>query len=118
MERLCLDCGSPVKGRSDKKFCDDQCRNNYNNKLKIEDSSIVKQINAVLKKNRAILQKLNPEGKLKVNREKLLRLGFNFTYFTHIYETYKGATYFFCYEYGYLKLENDEVLLVKRKEEE
>ena len=117
MERLCLDCNTPVKGRADKKFCDDQCRNNYNNKLKIEDSSVVKQINSVLKKNRSILQKLNPEGKLKISKEKLLRHGFNFTYFTHIYETYKGSVYFFCYEYGYLKLENEEVLLVKRKGE-
>ena len=118
MNKLCLDCGNPIKGRSDKKFCDDQCRNNYNNKLKIEDSSVVKQINSILKKNRMILQKLNPDGKLKINRDKLVRLGFNFSYFTHIYETYKGAVYYFCYEYGYLKLENDEVLLVKRNEGE
>ncbi|RZK02637.1 MAG: hypothetical protein EOO43_23320 [Flavobacterium sp.] len=118
MEKLCLDCGQIIKGRSDKKFCDDQCRNNYNNKLKMEDSSVVKQINGILKKNRAILQKLNPDGKLKINKDKLVRLGFNFSYFTHVYETYKGAVYFFCYEYGYLKLENDDLLLVKRNDSE
>ena len=116
MERLCLDCNAVIKGRADKKFCDDQCRNNYNNRLKFEDSSIVKQVNAVLRKNRSILQKLNPEGKVKLSRERLAKHGFNFTYFTHVYETYKGATYHFCYEYGYLKLENDELLLVKRDE--
>jgi hypothetical protein len=116
MERFCLDCGNSIKGRSDKKFCDDQCRNNYNNRLKIEDSSTVKQINAILKKNRSILQTLNPEGKLKITAEKMLRLGFNFNYFTHTYETYKGSIYFFCYEYGYLKLSQEEILLVKRND--
>lgn len=116
MERLCLDCSQPVKGRADKKFCDDQCRSNYNNRLKTERNDFVKEVNTVLRKNRNILQQLNPDGKTKISREKLLSKGFSFTYFTHIYQTQKGNTYYFCYEYGYLKLENDDFLLVKREE--
>jgi len=113
MERLCLDCGTAIKGRSDKKFCDDQCRSNYNNRLKSENSSFMKQVNGALKKNRSILAKLNPEGKTKVTRDKMLKHGFNFTYHTHIYETQKGSVYHFCYEYGYLMIENDMILLIK-----
>ncbi|HCN83737.1 MAG TPA: hypothetical protein DIT07_08955 [Sphingobacteriaceae bacterium] len=113
MERLCLDCGTALKGRSDKKFCDDQCRSNYNNRLKSEDNSFMKQVNLVLKKNRSILEKLNPEGKTKVSRDKMLKHGFNFTYYTHIYETQKGSIYHFCYEYGYLPIENNMILLIK-----
>ncbi len=30
----CQQCGKPVKGRIDKRFCDDFCRNAYNNNLK------------------------------------------------------------------------------------
>jgi predicted nucleic acid-binding Zn ribbon protein len=30
-KRFCLDCGKPVKGRADQKFCKDLCRNSYNN---------------------------------------------------------------------------------------
>ena len=116
MSRLCLDCGTPVKGRSDKKFCDDFCRTNYNNKAKSEDNSFVNQINAILRKNRRIIQKLNPEGKVKVQKEALLKEGFNFGYYTHIYETLKGNTYHFCYEYGYLKLDKEEFLLVKKED--
>jgi hypothetical protein len=29
--KTCLFCEKPVKGRSDKKFCDDYCRAAYNN---------------------------------------------------------------------------------------
>ncbi|MDF3079150.1 MAG: hypothetical protein K0S09_3039 [Sphingobacteriaceae bacterium] len=116
MERVCLDCGTPIKGRSDKKFCDDQCRSNYNNRLKVEDLSFVRQVNHTLKKNRDILQKLNPTGKTKVNRDKLLKQGFDLNYHTHVYQTQKGTTYYFCYEYGYLLLNEQEVLLVKREE--
>ncbi|WP_170122572.1 hypothetical protein [Mucilaginibacter oryzae] len=32
-ERVCLDCGTPLQGRADKKFCNDLGRNNYNNQL-------------------------------------------------------------------------------------
>lgn len=31
IDKQCLFCGSELKGRSDKKFCNDFCRNNYNN---------------------------------------------------------------------------------------
>jgi hypothetical protein len=116
MDRMCLDCGTPLKGRSDKKFCDDQCRSNYNNRLQSETNGLVRHINSILKKNRQLLEKHNPEGKTRVKMSVLRQEGFNFEYHTHIYETQKGNTYYFCYEYGYLKLENEMLLLVKREE--
>ena len=116
MERLCLDCNAVVNGRADKKFCDDQCRTNYNNHLRAEDNSFLNEINRILKKNRDILRAKNPEGKAKVKRDALVRKGFDFNFHTHTYATQKGQVYFFCYEYGYLPLENDELLLVKREE--
>lgn len=116
MEKLCLDCNTIIKGRSDKKFCDDQCRTSYNNKIKIGVASSLKTINKILKQNRSILEILCIDGKAKTSKIKLVQHGFNFTYFTHLYETQKGQTYKFCYEFGYLDLEHDWFLLVKRKE--
>ena len=29
--KSCLHCNRPLHGRADKKYCDDACRNNYNN---------------------------------------------------------------------------------------
>ncbi len=115
-QRLCLDCGQMVVGRIDKKFCNDLCRNNYNNHLKMADASVMKQINGVLKNNRRILAKLNPHGKVKLSRKRLINAGYNFNYITHYYLTQKGDTYYFCYEYGYLPIINDDLLLVKRQE--
>ena len=117
MNKQCMDCGTIIKGRADKKFCDDQCRSSYNNRLKADDSKEVKRINSILFKNRKILTVLNPAGKTKVAKTKLEKAGFNFSYFTHQYLTTKGATYIFCYDYGYLPLENDWFLLVKKLEE-
>lgn len=120
--KTCLACGKLLKGRSDKKFCDDYCRNNYNNQQKAKGnySSYVRNINNTLLKNRKILESILPvtEETAKANKEKLQRLGFSFKYITHTYITKTGKTYFYCYDYGYLPLDNDWYLIVKRKEEQ
>ncbi|TKB96822.1 hypothetical protein [Pedobacter cryophilus] len=115
MNKTCLDCKSAIKGRADKKFCDDQCRSNYNNKIKTDHPTQIKTINTILLKNRKVLEKLNPDGKTKVSGVKFTQLSFNFKYFTHTYTNQKGDVYKFCYEFGYLKLEHDYYLLVKEK---
>ena len=116
--KKCLACNKSLQGRVDKKFCNDYCRNAYNNQLKVSNSSIVRKINHCLVKNRRILETLLGEEEMtKTTREKLLHLGFQFKYLTHTYTNKKGNVYFFCYEYGYLPLENDWHLIVKRKEE-
>ena len=116
---LCLNCNKPVKGRTDKKFCDDSCRNNYNNQLKSNTINLVRNINNALGKNRRILENLFIAGEemAKTTRNKLLQKGFQFKYITHTYTNKKGNIYFFCYDIGYLPLESDWYLLVKRKEE-
>jgi hypothetical protein len=115
----CLACNKVIKGRTDKKFCDDYCRNAFNNQLKAEGNNLVRNINNALGKNRRILEKILPEGETlkKVTRDKLLQLGFQFKYFTHLYTTQKDKTYFYCYEYGYLPLENDWFLIVKKTDD-
>lgn len=117
--RLCVTCDKPLKGRTDKKFCDDYCRNNFNNQLKAGTTNQVRNINNALGKNRRILESiLNPgEETAKITKEKLLQKGFLFKYITHLYSNKKGNTYYFCYDLGYLPLDNDWFLVVKRKED-
>jgi hypothetical protein len=114
--RHCLYCNSDIKGRADKKFCHDQCRNNFNNQVKfIDNNSYVRIVNNALKKNRKILEQLmKTNGEVtKVPLTKLNALGFKFKYLTHIYTTQKGKVYNYVYEYGYLPLENNWFLIVK-----
>ena len=119
--RNCPECGDKIIGRSDKKFCSDQCRNTYNNKLNSDASNTVRNINNILRKNRRILQSLTKQsGKTMVSKDILLSKGFNFTYHTHTYITKKGVNYQFCYEHGYLFLKDKNLYLLvisKGKEE-
>ena len=113
---LCMACGAAVKGRSDKKFCNDYCRNDYNNTLRSGNSNVVRNINNALGKNRRILQSFIPAGeeKGKTTGIKLSESGFLFKYYTHTYTNKNGNRYFFCYDMGYLPLDNDWYLVVKR----
>ena len=116
--KSCLACSKPLKGRIDKKFCDDYCRNGYNNSLNSDANNYVRHINSILRRNRRVLEEVLPpsEDLVKLPKAKLLDKGLSFAYHTHTYVNKKGNTYFFCYEYGYLMLEGDWVLIVKRVE--
>lgn len=117
--KLCLSCNKTVRGRTDKKFCDDYCRNNYNNQLKSNTINLVRNINNALGKNRRILESIfsGKEEITKITKDRLLEKGFLFKYITHTYTNKKGSVYYFCYDIGYLPLENNWYLLVKRKKE-
>lgn len=115
MNRFCLDCNSQIKGRADKKFCDDQCRNNYNNKRKSEDDESIRKINQILNKNRKLLREETDSGNSRVKKDNLSKKGFDFDYHTHYYLDPTGSVYVFCYEYVYTMAEYDEVLLLKRE---
>jgi len=116
--KTCLTCGKTLKGRSDKKFCDDYCRNAYNNRLKADDNNYIRKIINNLRRNRRILEELLPahEKMSKASRDKLLQMGFQFKYFTHTYANQKGDIYYFCFDHGYLPLEHGWYLLVRKKE--
>ena len=113
----CLQCNKTIRGRTDKKFCDDSCRNTYNNQLKSGSNNLMRNINNALGKNRRILENFfkADEEIAKTTREKLIEKGFQFKYITHTYTTQKGKVYFFCYDFGYMPLENGWYLLVKRE---
>jgi predicted nucleic acid-binding Zn ribbon protein len=115
-ERSCMQCGDKLFGRRDQKYCSDQCRVEYNNLLNRDVSKFMTNINNLLRKNRRILEKMNPHGKSKVTKAQLLDEGFNFNYFTNEYVTKAGKAYKFVYDQGYLELEEGIYALVQKHE--
>lgn len=114
MERKCIVCGSRLVGRSDQKFCGDHCRNTHNNSLKKSNNNLIRNINNLLRKNYRILQSINTDEKTKTTKNRLLQMGFSFDYFTSTYTTKAGSTYYYLYDQGYLELDNNFYLLVKK----
>jgi hypothetical protein len=114
MTKNCLECDEKIIGREDKKFCSDGCRNSYNNKINKDSNNYMRNTNNKLRKNYRILSSLNVDGKSKTTKSKLLSKGFDFEYMTNILQTKTGNTYYFLYDQGYLLLDNDFYMLVKK----
>jgi hypothetical protein len=113
-KRACTYCGEELTGRSGKQFCSTKCRAARNNQLRKENNKYVDKVNSILLKNRNILLSLAPEGKTVVSSLYLEALGFNLTYFTDVFHTDKGASYYFCYEYGYQVMPDNRIMIVKK----
>jgi predicted nucleic acid-binding Zn ribbon protein len=106
--RKCLFCYTPLQGRSDKKFCDDNCRNCYHNKNKSKSRSSIKKINIILKRNFEILEKLVSQNKKipTVEEAEILAMDFDLTYSTHSIRDKEGRKVNYCYDYGFYKIQN------------
>ncbi|MGV6862448.1 MAG: hypothetical protein ACWA41_11790 [Putridiphycobacter sp.] len=115
-KRYCLACKTEIKGRIDKKYCSDYCRNIYHNEQNRDVTNYMRNVNNILRKNRRILQRFNPNGKAKIKETTLMEAGYNFAYHTNVYKTQKGGTYYFCYDLGYIKNDEGWLTLVVKKE--
>lgn len=80
----------------------------------------MRHINGLLQKNRRILAAILPESanRVKTSHSLLLEKGFLFQYSTHQVLNKKGHQYHFCYEYGYLALNESSYMVVRRKNQE
>lgn len=113
MEKVCFECSDSLRGRSDKKFCSDSCRNAYNNRHSCDANNFVRNVNNVLRRNRRILQGIMGKHITIVNRFHLIRLGFDFKYYTHIIPEKEGDEVYFCYEYGYRYMGSEGISIVR-----
>jgi len=110
-DRKCLLCFEFIAGRTDRKFCDDKCRATYNHLRYSESNSEIRLINRILKKNFSILSLLNTNGKTTVSKIQLQNLGYRLEYFTTISKSRNNNACFFCYNQGYMEL-NDKMMMM------
>lgn len=75
---LCLECGDKIRyGRTDKKFCSDDCRNrHYNSKLK-QGRTYRRRILAMLDRNYELLEEILRSGLESADFTYLMTMGFN-----------------------------------------
>jgi predicted nucleic acid-binding Zn ribbon protein len=113
-EKSCQTCGRQIRGRTDKRFCNDACRNSFHNQVNAVSNNYIRQINHLLQKNRRILASLIPGNcqKAKIALAQLAELGYHFQYYTHERTNRKGNAYRFCYDYGYQLLSEDVLMIV------
>lgn len=113
---ICQQCKQPLKGRKDKKFCNEYCKAAYHNHSRQQKEDVVNEVNKILKANWKILSRINPQGKSTLRKEYLKAAGYDFNYFTNIYRTQKGQVYYFCYNIGLTEVSKTHVCLVNWQE--
>ena len=111
-KKTCITCGDHVQGRSDKKYCSNDCRSNYNNFQNREKNNLMRNINRALRKNHHILEQLVCQGNSEVHRNTLLNLGYNFIYSTHVMYNATGQESRCCYGKGILETTSQSYAIV------
>lgn len=108
----CKECAEPLKGRSDKLFCEDACRVKYhrkNNSL----SAVKRGVDQVLQRNRSLLSALRKRPFSTFEPEDsaywLRTQGFDFNFHTHVQLAQDGRMVIMCYDEGYV-LEGDGII--------
>ncbi len=113
MCKTCIECNSPINGRADKKFCNDDCRSAWHNKSNSDANNFVRTVNKILRRNRRILHKFYQRGETAVNRERLIEEGFAFGYYTNERIAKDGHPQKYCYEVGIVESDPRNLNLIK-----
>lgn len=79
----CLECGEPIYGRTDKKFCDKDCRNRWHSRLRSDQNAHLRTTLGILTRNYSILESIFDMNAAACPADVLERLGFRSEYVTH-----------------------------------
>ena len=112
-KRCCIFCGRELTGRSDKKFCDDNCRNNHSYKQNKCNNDVINKINKSLLYNRNILKSITKSRRKIVKKQILVNNKFNFDMMTGVRRTQKQQEYKLVYDYAYRYINDEDVLIIK-----
>ena len=113
MSKTCIECNGPVMGRADKKFCSDDCRSAWHNRNNSDTNNFMRTVNNILRRNRRILHNLYQSGETSIERERLIREGFAFGYYTNERVEKGGISQKYCYELGIVENDPNRLNLVK-----
>ena len=114
--RKCKSCHEELKGRIDKIYCSDHCRNSHNNSINRDQNNEMRRINSILRKNRRILKRLRNSSKKEFLKQDLIYSGFDFKYFTSIQTDEQNNEYIFCYDEVVKNTRNSSYLLVNQRD--
>jgi hypothetical protein len=88
------------------------CKSAFHNQHILGSETKIREINQKLRKNRSALRTACPLGKATVRKDFLRTMGMDFRYYTHTFQTKNKVTYYFCYDYGYSPITDQEKVLI------
>lgn len=117
-EKRCPHCRKPIgAGRTDKRFCDDQCRNSYNREKRRLEAFAAgedkrEQIIRLIKRNYTLLKKFNPRQEEWIaDGAELYDAGFRAEYCTGCRLLEDGRLKYYCFGQSWITLSGNRLLL-------
>ncbi len=112
----CFSCNNPLRGRTDKKFCNDYCRSIYHNARRNKANAHMKLINRQLLRNWCILAGLLQHKKeCLIPAELPVMQGFLRQFHTETAINTEGIPYCFCYDIGFRFVPGQHIHIVQKK---
>ncbi|MEX2484790.1 MAG: hypothetical protein WED10_09525 [Brumimicrobium sp.] len=110
----CNYCGSEFKGRANKKFCSNSCKNSFHNEEYRTTNSAIFKLDKKLHKNRAVLKDMYQVYRSSPIPLSILQArGFELKYHTHNFNAPSGEKYTMVYDYGYKMSYDDQVQIAE-----
>lgn len=109
-KRKCPICKKEIKGRSDKKYCSQECKNAYHSRLINYTNKSTVKVDKILHRNYAILvELLGRKQYLETTKNQLEEKGFVFHYCTSTYKNTQNKQCYYIYDYLWFELRNKKV---------
>lgn len=113
-EVRCLECGTEIYGRHDKKFCCEKCKNAFHNKRSQDLRNMKLRVRTAIEKNYEILSGLLRHNVDTMGLMDLVLAGFKPEYLTSCRRVGRHLESF-CYDISYIRTENRVYGIRKRQ---
>ena len=115
-KKYCRLCKKIVRGRSDKKFCSNACKNEYHFRLRKSTQGVVTETDKILHRNRPILLECIGKNKkqIRISRTILDKKKFNHSYITGYYINSKEKVYHLIYDFAWMEFSDGSILIIRR----
>ena len=102
----CLQCGEAITyGRSDRKFCCEECKNRFHNRQTNAARAVRARVNGILDRNYRLLEHWLGEGRDEVDVMEAVEEGFNLDFATTFHKS-RSRMELACYDIHYRQSEN------------
>ncbi|MBO8453502.1 MAG: hypothetical protein IAC07_02110 [Bacteroidetes bacterium] len=103
---VCLECGDEIQyGRTDRKFCCENCKNKYHNRMTRNSRNVKLRIINSLHKNYKILERMLKLGLDSIDMTELKHLGFDPSFVTS-YRKFRRHDEFCCFDIRFIMTPN------------
>ncbi|MBQ9463402.1 MAG: hypothetical protein IJU68_07085 [Bacteroidales bacterium] len=97
----CLECGEPIYGRTDKRFCNRACKNRWHNGIRHRHERQYNLVLKALETNYTVLEHLYKFKNFSCPVQELLKMGFSTDISTHLVQKKGKHLEYRCFDFIY-----------------